>query len=99
MTPEQQARVMTELLDLREAARAEYFRYLRQYQALDLAIKLQLLPESPPDILSNGAEYKYCHIEIPRRHGKNTLRKIIMDEVVNKKRKKELDKKALHKKK
>jgi len=42
MNPEQQARVITQMIELREAARIEYVRYLRQYQALDLAIKCNL---------------------------------------------------------
>jgi len=77
MTPEQQARAITELIEARQMAadliaahETEALRYRLQYKNLGDAItRLFQAPQG---------EYK-VFIEIPRRHGKNTLRKLLTD--------------------
>jgi len=78
MTPEQQARAITELIEARQMAadliaahETEALRYRLQYKNLGDEITKLL----------TGTYYSSnrVFIEIPRRHGKNTLRKLLTD--------------------
>ena len=78
MTPEQKARVITELIQTREAA-ADNIEY-HDREALRYRLQYKNLGDEITKLLT-GTYYssKRVFIEIPRRHGKNTLRKLLTE--------------------